>query len=106
MVLTGRSVQGEEALQMGLVNRLVEPGGALEHALTLAHSLAQFPQHCLRADRLSLYEQWWLPWDAARRNELRHGLGVLASGEAAAGATRFASGSGRHGAVPDGGSAE
>ncbi len=101
MVLTGRSVQGEEGLQMGLVNRLVEPGRALEHALTLAHSLAQLPQNCLRADRLSLYEQWSLPWDAARRNELRHGFGVLASGEAAAGATRFASGAGRHGTVSD-----
>lgn len=101
MVLTGRSVQGEEALLMGLANRLVEPGHALEHAVTLAHSLAKFPQQCLRADRMSLHEQWSLPWDAARRNELRHGLGVLASGEAAAGATRFASGAGRHGAVPE-----
>ena len=100
LILTGRGVSGEEALQMGLANRLVEPGKALEHALLLAHAIGQFPQRCLRADRLSAYEQWSLPWDEARRNELRHGLEVLASGEAAAGATRFTAGAGRHGARP------
>jgi enoyl-CoA hydratase len=98
LILTGRGVSGEEALEMGLVNRLVEPGRALEHALLLAHAISEFPQRCLRADRLSAYEQWSLPWDEARRNELRHGLEVLASGEAATGATRFAKGAGRHGA--------
>jgi enoyl-CoA hydratase len=97
LVLTGRGVSGDEALQMGLVNRLVEPGRALEAALELAHMLAGFPQHGLRADRMSVYEQWPLSWDQARRNELRHGLGVLASGESRAGAQRFASGEGRHG---------
>ncbi len=40
LILTGRGVSGEEALQMGLVNRLVEPGKALEAALELAHTLA------------------------------------------------------------------
>ncbi|HWX54345.1 MAG TPA: enoyl-CoA hydratase-related protein, partial [Verrucomicrobiae bacterium] len=98
LILTGRAVAGEEALQMGLVNRLVEPGRALEHAVSLARSIAEFPQRCLRADRLSAYEQWSMSWNEARRNELRHGLEVLASGEAAAGAARFAGGAGRHGA--------
>lgn len=97
LVLTGRAVAAEEALAMGLVNRVVEKGKALAGALELAHALAEFPQRCLRADRMSLYEQWSLEWDQARRNELRHGLGVVASGEAAAGAERFASGAGRHG---------
>ncbi len=91
-------VSGEEALRMGLANRLVEPGKALESALEIAHSLAAFPQGCLRADRLSAYEQWSLPLDEARRNELRRGLAVLDSGESRAGASRFAAGAGRHGA--------
>jgi len=98
LILTGRGVSGEEALQMGLVNRLVEPGRALEHALLLAHTISEFPHRCLRADRLSVYEQWAMSWDEARRNELRRGLEVLASGEATTGATRFAQGAGRHGA--------
>jgi enoyl-CoA hydratase len=97
LVLTGRGVSGDEALQMGLVNRLVEPGKALAAAMELAHTLADFPQHGLRADRMSLYEQWSLGWEEARRNELQHGLKVLASGESHAGAQRFASGTGRHG---------
>jgi len=97
LVLTGRAVSGEEALKMGLVNRLVDPGKALAVALELAHGLAEFPQQGLRADRMSVYEQWSLPWDEARRNELKHGLRVLASGESRAGAQRFTSGEGKHG---------
>jgi enoyl-CoA hydratase len=97
LILTGRSVSGEEALLIGLVNRLVEPGKALETALELAHTLTAFPQHGLRADRMSVYEQWALSWEDARRNELKHGLSVLASGESRAGARRFTSGEGKHG---------
>ncbi len=97
LILTGRGVSGEEALQIGLVNRLMESGKALETASELAHTLAAFPQHGLRADRMSVYEQWSLSWDDARRNELKHGLQVLASGESRAGAQRFTSGEGKHG---------
>jgi enoyl-CoA hydratase len=97
MILTGRAVSAEEALQIGLVNRLVEPGKALEIALELAHTLAAFPQRGLQADRMSVYEQWALSPEEARRNELKHGLQVLASGESRAGAQRFTSGEGKHG---------
>lgn len=97
LILTGRPVSGEEALRMGVANRLVEPGKALEASLQLAHELARYPQRGLRNDRISVYQQWSLSWDEARRNELRLGLEVLASGESVAGASRFASGAGRHG---------
>jgi enoyl-CoA hydratase len=97
LILTGRAASGDEALQKGLVNRLVEPGKALATTMELAHTLAEFPQHGLRADRMSVYEQWALPWEQARQNELRRGLDVLASGESREGAQRFASGAGRHG---------
>jgi|ERR1051326_1320257 enoyl-CoA hydratase len=97
LILTGRAVAAEEGLQIGLVNRLVEPGKALAAALELAHTLAAFPQQGLRADRMSVYEQWSLSSEEARRNELKHGLRVLASGESRAGAQRFASGEGKHG---------
>ena len=97
LVLTGRAVQGEEAFDIGLANRLVEPGDALTAAVDLARQLARLPQTCLRNDRLSVLEQWGIPFEDAVRNEFRHGLASFGSGEAASGAARFASGAGRHG---------
>ncbi|MDQ6918387.1 MAG: crotonase/enoyl-CoA hydratase family protein [Candidatus Dormibacteraeota bacterium] len=98
LILTGRSVDAEEALSMGLVNRLAEPGQALADALELGSRLAAFPQAGLRNDRLSAIEQWGMTEDAAMRNELSRGIETLASGEGREGAARFASGEGRHGA--------
>lgn len=95
LILTGRPVGAEEALRIGLVNRVVPAGGALEAAVALAHELAALPQLCLRQDRLSLLEQWGLPHEAAMANEWEHGAVSLA--EAAQGAARFAGGEGRHG---------
>jgi enoyl-CoA hydratase len=83
---------------MGLANRLVEPGRALDEALVLAQHLAAFPQRCMRSDRLSSYRQWDLSLADALVEETRLGCEVIQSGETAAGATRFAKGAGRHGA--------
>jgi len=97
LILTGRGVSGEEALQMGLANRLTAPGKALDAAMELAETLCQFPQACMRSDRLSSYEQWSLSYDEAMRNELRRGQEILASGETVEGARKFEGGAGRHG---------
>lgn len=97
MILTGRGVSGDEALRMGLANRLVEPGQALEGALELARRIASFPQLCMRNDRRSAYEQWSMTLPEALLHETRLGLDVIRSGETLAGASRFASGAGRHG---------
>ena len=97
MILTGRGVAGEEALRMGLANRIVEKGGALAAARELATQLAAFPQRCLRSDRMSAYEAWTLPLEGALTNEYRHGIATISSGETRDGAARFAAGAGRHG---------
>ncbi len=97
MILTGRGVSGQEALSMGLANRLVSPGTALTAAITLAQDLARFPQQCLRSDRISSYEQWSLPLAEALRNETLHGLQTLQSDEVLTGVHRFMQGHGRHG---------
>jgi len=97
LILTGRPVDAREALHIGLADRLVPTGEALPAALALAHELASLPQGCLRSDRLSAHEQWSLTTEAALLNETRRGLEVIASGETAQGAARFASGEGRHG---------
>ena len=96
LILTGRPVDAQEALAMGLANRVVPHGQARAAAEELARGLARFPQVCMRHDRLSAYEQWDLSLDDALAGEFRHGMESLRAG-AAEGAQRFASGEGRHG---------
>jgi enoyl-CoA hydratase len=97
MILTGRPVGAEEALQIGLVTRLVEPGRAIDEAQKLANEIAAFPSGALRADRRSALNQWSLSLEDAAEAEHRGGVDVLASGEAQQGAQRFSEGAGRHG---------
>ena len=99
LILTGRSVGADEALRIGLVDRVVARGEARAAAEALAREIAGFPQACMRADRRSAYAQWELAMEEALRQEGRGGLQVL--GEAIAGAARFAAGAGRHGAKLD-----
>ncbi len=97
LILTGRPVLADEALQIGLANRLV-PVGELEAAAeALALQIAAFPQACLRGDRQSAYEQWGWSEQEALAREFGLGLAILASGETLAGAGRFSQGQGRHG---------
>lgn len=98
MILTGRPVDAQEALAMGLANRVVPKGEALAAALELARQISAFPQLCMRNDRLSALAQWSMDWDEATAFEVKVGLETLATGSAAEGATRFASGQGRGGA--------
>jgi enoyl-CoA hydratase len=96
LILTGRPVSAQEALELGLVNRVVPGGTCRQAAEALAHELARFPQTCLRHDRLATYEGVELPFAQAMANEFEHGQESLGS-DAAAGAARFAGGEGRHG---------
>jgi enoyl-CoA hydratase len=100
MILTGRPVSADEALQIGLANRVVPAGSSREAAEALALELARFPQTCMREDRLSLLESFALPEVEALQNEFRHGLTSL--GDVAAGLERFRAGAGRHGSFGDG----
>lgn len=97
MVLTGREVGVGEALDIGLANRHAAAGDALEAAKALAREIAAFPQACMRADRASTLAQWSLSEAEALRAEISGGMDVISSGETQAGATRFKSGTGRHG---------
>jgi enoyl-CoA hydratase len=95
LILTGRGVSGEEAQRMGLVNRLVAAGQALEAALALANEIAAKPQAALRSDRLSSYEQWSLELERALASEYIHGMATLQTGEMLGGLDNYASGSWR-----------
>lgn len=96
MILTGRPVDADEALAMGLVNRVVPDGKSRQAAEKLAQEIAAFPQQCMLADRHSAYRQWDMPLDAALRQEGRLGAPIVAA-EGKSGAKRFVSGAGRHG---------
>ncbi|WP_197382473.1 crotonase/enoyl-CoA hydratase family protein [Mycolicibacterium mengxianglii] len=95
LILTGRSVDATEALQIGLANRVVPTGQAREKAEELAAQLAALPQQCLRADRLSALHQWGaseqdaMAVEFASMSRVKH--------ESLSGAQRFAQGAGRHG---------
>lgn len=87
LILTGRAVKADEALEMGLVNRVVPKGKAREAAEVLAMELSAFPQKCMRGDRLSTYEQFDFSYEEALQNEFKHGMKSLE--EALAGAKQF-----------------
>lgn len=96
LVLTGRPVDAHEAHRIGLVNRLTAEGQTLSTAHQLARDLAEFPQTCLRHDRMSLLEQEGMTEREALANEYSHGVVSLES-DTVAGAGRFTEGAGRHG---------
>ncbi len=98
LILTGRPVDADEALAIGLADRVVAPGTSRAAAEQLAAQIAAFPQTCMRHDRLSLLEQEGRDERDAMAGEWAHGR--VSMTEMAAGAARFASGEGRHGDFP------
>lgn len=95
MILTGRAVDAEEALAMGLANRVVPTGESRAAAEELAADLARLPQGCLRSDRLSALHQWGR--SEAEAMDFEFGSLSRVAAETLAGAKRFAAGAGRHG---------
>jgi enoyl-CoA hydratase len=96
MILTGRAVDAQEAWVIGLANRVVPKGQAREQAEEIAAELAKLPQQCMRADRLSMLNQWGASEADAMDFEFASISKV--SAESLEGAARFAAGAGRHGA--------
>jgi enoyl-CoA hydratase len=98
MIITGRAVTAAEALQIGLIDRMVPNGHARDAAEQLAQQIAVLPQACLRSDRQSALEGLTLPHGEAMANEFRHGMAVLAQPDVIEGVSRFRRGAGRSGA--------
>lgn len=98
MILTGRPVGAQEAFTMGLANRVVPKGKALEEAMKIAEILVQFPQDCMNTDRTSCYYAAYnaKSFEDALSHEFDEGIKVIDT-ESVAGAQRFSMGEGRHG---------
>ncbi|PLN82506.1 enoyl-CoA hydratase/isomerase family protein [Aspergillus taichungensis] len=98
MILTGRAVGASEAFTMGLANRVVPKGKALDEATAIAKQLVAFPQLTMNRDRDSCY------YSAYQANSLQdalrwehvHAMPALEA-ETVKGAARFSGGEGRHG---------
>ena len=96
LILTGRMIDADEALSMGLLTEVVASGAHLERALALAEGLARFPQRTMLADRRAAIEGFGMPLTDALALEAKAGPEVFEDG--ARGAQRFAAGEGRGGA--------
>ena len=97
LILTGRAVAAAEAMQMGLVSRVVPHGQARAAAEALAREIAAFPQACLRSDRQSAVQSLSLTDAEAMANEFWHGMTALAAPGLAEEIGRFRGGAGRGG---------
>jgi enoyl-CoA hydratase len=96
LILTGRIIDAQEALAMGMLTEVVAAGTHLQRALELAEGLARFPQRTMLADRRAALEGFGLPLAEALALEAAAGAEVFEDG--ARGAERFAGGEGRGGA--------
>jgi enoyl-CoA hydratase/carnithine racemase len=98
MILTGRGVGAQEAFAIGLANRVVAKGKALEEALKIARMVAGFPQQCVNVDRQSCYYAAYgaSSLEDALAYEFEHGIKAV-DAEGINGAARFSQGKGRHG---------
>lgn len=96
LILTGRPVHGQEAMEIGLANRITDPGRVIDTAVELAQDIARFPRPAMLFDRQSALDCWSLDLDAALKREF-NAAELFHTGDVQAGARRFSSGLGRHG---------
>lgn len=90
LALTGDPLLAERAAEVGLVNRLADPGAAVEVALQLAREIASGAPLALIASKRILQEQW--DWHAADMWDAQSAISdpVFASEDAREGASAFA----------------
>ncbi|MFW5933884.1 MAG: enoyl-CoA hydratase-related protein, partial [Actinomycetota bacterium] len=95
LILTGREVDADEAMRIGLANRLVAAGTAREHAVDLGRRLATFPRTTMLCDLAAAREAFDRPLGSALLAEHEHGMEAIGAGGPDAGVAAFRSGAGR-----------
>ncbi len=98
LILTGRPVDADEALRIGLVTQVVGDGGAVSAAVELGTRLAALPQTTLLTDLASAREAFDRPLVDALEHEHHRGVAAIAAGGLDEGVRRFQAGEGRAGA--------
>jgi enoyl-CoA hydratase len=69
LIITGREVDAEEALRIGLANEVAPEGKALERAVELAQQIAALPQGAIRTDKETLMRNVGRTLEEQLRNE-------------------------------------
>ncbi len=69
MIVTGRPVDAEEALRIGLANEVVPEGKSLERAVELAHQIAELPQGAIRSDKETMVRNVGRTYEEQLRQE-------------------------------------
>lgn len=90
MALTGEPIDAERAHELGLVNRLADPGAAVDVALHLASEIAANAPLALNASKRVIEDQW--DWSAAEMWEAQDEIcnPIFSSQDAVEGAKAFA----------------
>jgi enoyl-CoA hydratase len=89
LALTGDMIDAEQALRIGLINRITEPGEALAEARQLAHRIiANAPLAVAASKRVIVEQRDWPIADMFNRQQTITGQ-LLGSEDAREGATAF-----------------
>ncbi|MGO8874728.1 MAG: crotonase/enoyl-CoA hydratase family protein [Acidimicrobiales bacterium] len=90
LLLTGRPVSAQEALQIGLIGHVVPDGTALDKALEIAELICANGPLAVEAVKRSVRAADGLPEDEALQRELEIGQPIFATEDAKEGARAFA----------------
>jgi enoyl-CoA hydratase/carnithine racemase len=90
LILTARRVDADEALQIGLANRISPAGDSVAAAVALGHEIAANAPIAVAAAKASLEDAWDLPLDAALDREREHYDKALRSEDRLEGLAAFA----------------
>jgi enoyl-CoA hydratase len=61
LIITGRRINAEEALRIGLVTEIVPADNLMERAMELARAICELPQGAIRADKETVMRSWGRP---------------------------------------------
>jgi enoyl-CoA hydratase len=89
LIITGRVIDAQEALRIGLVNEVVPSGTCRQRAIELAHRIAGLPQPAIRTDKEAAIRGFGQPLGEGLRIEAQCFNRLIGDPELAEGLRRF-----------------